>query len=136
MLGGRSIAVVIVLAVLGFGAGYAVARTGGEDEPKAAAETTGAGLPAVPTPGKAPRIAVLGSAAALPAGPRERRKRAAKRQVSAAPSTTAPQSESPPATSEAPPAANPPTAPPSNPPASNPPPSSPPQNDDGDIIEG
>jgi hypothetical protein len=120
-VGAKTIGVVLALAVLGFAGGYAVASAGEKPKPKPA-RVTRAELPAVPAAGSAPRIAVLGTAAALP----RQRAKVIKKKSAPAPSSggsTPPSSEATP-----PPASTPaPSNPPSNPPQSTPPP---------DIIEG
>jgi hypothetical protein len=117
-VGAKTIMAVLVLAVLGFAGGYAVASAGEKPKPKPAKVTSGE-LPSVPAAGAAPRIAVLGTAAALP----QQRAKVTKKKASPAPSsggTTPPSSEATP-----PPASTPAQSQP--PPQSTPPP---------DIIEG
>jgi hypothetical protein len=124
-VGAKTIAAVLVLAVLGFAGGYAVASAGETPTPKPGKVTRGE-LPAVPAAGSAPRIAVLGTAAALP----RKRAKVTKKKASPAPSsggTTPPSSEATPPPASTPAPSQPPSNPPSNPPQSTPAP---------DIIEG
>lgn len=69
---GAAIAGVLVLGGLGFGAGYAIAGMGGDDDSGSKpVKTTGdAALPAVPAASSQTKVVVLGSAPTLPAAKR------------------------------------------------------------------
>jgi len=129
-IAGKAIAAIVVMAALGFGAGYAVASSGDDPEPATPVKASGAELPAVPATGAKPRVTALGAAAALPkarARVRVRVRRA--RRAPAASETPAPSGPS--ATAEPAPTSAP-TAAPVQPPPSRPVPTAPPD----DIIEG
>jgi hypothetical protein len=124
LLGRSALAAIVVLAGVGFGGGYAVARAGGDDPvktPRPAAP--GASLPDIPKAGKAPRIRILGEAAALPAS-------RARKPTRPKPDSGPPPDPTPDSSPE------PPTSTPRPGPTTQPPRPTPAPPDPDDIIEG
>jgi hypothetical protein len=125
-LTGAAIAGVLVLGGVGFGGGYALASMGGDEggTKQPSGTSREASLPPVPSPTSKPKVVVLGSAAALPAP--KRQKRRSSRPDPGPSSTPGPEPTAAPTSA--------PTAAPTSAPTSAPPQPTPPPNDD--IIEG